>query len=540
MATTKEIHGRHLDGHADTQYKPGRSHPGEEGYKYLTGVNEDHGRDSVQDHHRSVKPTVEHVHPWDHKTIEYMHDHHVGSRQDSSHVIDKYGNRFKQQKEKITLQEAEARGYHKYKTSQASIQEKETLSTQVEEEKSLPKGPVEDEVENRSHVEAKDNIPEENYAPTDSFTRYAPIPTFMSSFGPRHLLERSHREYKDPFEAMAPLHRPEFDALVDVVKTLREDLRREHKDFKPTLELLEAKVEQYARGQIEVQKKTTSHISVSGEKIERIQNTLANAVDTTLDELENLKEDLDINANNISELMSWRASANKESVEVSSRVDRLELQFGLQKQMVGNLRNDYAEDHASVLRLQRSINHLEFNQDNLANEMKKCVAKSMEIKKNLEGAFAEVKSYCDGTITEHEVSARRRTNERLQTETSRFNSEIEMISQKVSDLMAQQKANEGAISSIVGATSIFQDNLGSIISEYNVLKRRSAESMSRMDNLESSQTDQRRHIKNLEGSVLAARESSIRSIEASCSSLEARMRDAVKQEIVARLDPVKY
>ena len=44
------------------------------------------------------------------------------------------------------------------------------------------------------------------------------------------------RLYADPFEAMAPLHRPEFDALVDVVKTLREDFRREHKSIIPKLD----------------------------------------------------------------------------------------------------------------------------------------------------------------------------------------------------------------------------------------------------------------------------------------------------------------
>ena len=50
--------------------------------------------------------------------------------------------------------------------------------------------------------------------------------------------------YSSPnaFAAMAPLHRPEFDSLVELVKVLRDDFRRESEMVKPDIAVLKERV----------------------------------------------------------------------------------------------------------------------------------------------------------------------------------------------------------------------------------------------------------------------------------------------------------
>merc|ERR1711991_269267 len=60
------------------------------------------------------------------------------------------------------------------------------------------------------------------------------------------------------FSSMAPLHRPEFDSLVNIVKTLREDFRRESEMVKPDIAILKERVResvlQYENAKQELEK----------------------------------------------------------------------------------------------------------------------------------------------------------------------------------------------------------------------------------------------------------------------------------------------
>ena len=342
------------------------------------------------------------------------------------------------------------------------------------------------------------------------------------------------RLYSDPFEAMAPLHRPEFDALVDVVKVLRDDFRMEHKTIVPKVDNLRRQVNTVTSNQNTFIDKMEAQLNDSEVRLEQTRKHLVTSFDATVDEFENIKEDLHSNGNRVEELFNWRAAANSEAVDLNSRISALELQFGLQKQMVHNLRSDYAEDHESILRMQRSISRLELNQDTLLSEIKKCKDVSESAQKQIKGAFLEVKSHCNQMLSASDVNLRKQLNERMSNNSNNYGKEIDILATKINELMSQQTANEGAISSVVEASSVFQDNLASIVSEYTILNRRQAETMSRVDKLDSDEREVRHMVKGLQGSVLASRESAIRNIERSCSSLELRLKDSLTQYIKAR------
>ena len=203
--------------------------------------------------------------------------------------------------------------------------------------------------------------------------------------------------------------------------------------------------------------------------------------------------------------------------------------------MVQNLRSDYAEDHEAILRLQRSVSHLELNQDTLLNEIKKCTAVSETVQTQLKGAFLEVQSQCKQTLNASELNLRKSVNDKLSSNSNMIEKEIKILVTKINELMAQQAANEGAIASVVEASSVFQDNLASIVSEYTILNRRQAETMGRMDKLDNEKRELRNTVKGLQGSILATRESTIRNIESTCSSLEVRLKETLSQYVTSKM-----
>lgn len=371
-------------------------------------------------------------------------------------------------------------------------------------------------------------------------SHHRPLPRWKVD-GPHNLVTNSakvvekQRLYSDPFEAMAPLHRPEFDALVDVVKVLREDFRLEHKTILPKVDNLRRQVNSVTNSQNSFQDKLEAQLNESEVRLEETRKHLVASFDATVDEFENIKENLHSNTNKLDELFSWRAAANSETVDLNSRLSALELQFGLQKKMVQNLRSDYAEDHEAILRLQRSVSHLELNQDTLLNEIKKCTAVSETVQTQLKGAFLEVQSQCKQTLNASELNLRKSVNDKLSSNSNMIEKEIKILVTKINELMAQQAANEGAIASVVEASSVFQDNLASIVSEYTILNRRQAETMGRMDKLDNEKRELRNTVKGLQGSILATRESTIRNIESTCSSLEVRLKETLSQYVTSKM-----
>ena len=131
------------------------------------------------------------------------------------------------------------------------------------------------------------------------------------------------------------------------------------------------------------------------DNVENTHSRLNNSVGFILEEIENIKEDIDTQDNNSQDLLEWRSAANTELVNIASKVDRIELHVGMHKKMLTNLRNDYGEDHGRLLRMERTLKSIELNSDKMSDMIKQCVLKMNEIDKKVNTSMVEIKAYTD-------------------------------------------------------------------------------------------------------------------------------------------------
>ena len=97
---------------------------------------------------------------------------------------------------------------------------------------------------------------------------------------------------------MAPLHRPEFDSLVDLVKVLREDFRRESEVVKPDIAILKERVRESVIQYDSAKKEMQNYMRVEKESVENTHSRLNSSVGFILEEIENIKEDIDTQDSN--------------------------------------------------------------------------------------------------------------------------------------------------------------------------------------------------------------------------------------------------
>jgi chromosome segregation ATPase len=322
------------------------------------------------------------------------------------------------------------------------------------------------------------------------------------------------------FSGMAPLHRPEFDSLVNIVKVLREDFRREREMVKPDIAILKEKVRESVLQYDSTKKELQKYMEKEKDNVENTHSRLNNSVGFILEEIENIKEDIDTQDNNSQDLLEWRSAANTELVNIASKVDRIELHVGMHKKMLTNLRNDYGEDHGRLLRMERTLKSIELNSDKMSDMIKQCVLKMNEIDKKVNTSMVEIKAYTDTQMNVINTHLRKAIDRKLESNFKLNQKSIRLLVNKINTLEGYKNENQEAIKNIVEVTTIFQENLANFISEYTISKRRQSEAMGKLDETISDVSTIKRTLNAHDGKILAMRESVIRALHASNSTLK--------------------
>ena len=317
------------------------------------------------------------------------------------------------------------------------------------------------------------------------------------------------------FAGMAPLHRPEFDSLVNLVKVLREDFRRESEVVKPDIAILKERVRESVIQYDSAKKEMQNYMRVEKESVENTHSRLNSSVGFILEEIENIKEDIDTQDSNSQDLLEWRSAANTELVNIASKVDRIELHVGLHKKMLTNLRNDYGEDHGTLLRMERTLKSVEIHSDKMSDMIKQCVLKINEMDKKVSTSMMEIKAYTDTQMNTINTHLRKAIDHKIESNHNLSQKSIGLLVNKLKTLEGYKNENQEAIKNIVEVTTIFQENLANFISEYTIFKRRQSENMGKLDETISDVSALKRTANAQHSKILAMRESLIRTMHAS-------------------------
>ena len=324
----------------------------------------------------------------------------------------------------------------------------------------------------------------------------------------------------DVFAGMAPLHRPEFDSLVELVKVLRDDFRRESEMVKPDIAVLKERVRESVLSYDNTKKELQKYIQAEKENVENTHSRLNNSVGFILDEIENMKLDLDTQDSNSQDLLEWRSAANTELVNIASKVDRIELHVGLHKKMLTNLRKDYGEDHGTLLRMERTMKSIELNSDKMADMIKQCVMKINDTEKKINTSIMEIKAHTETQLKVMNTHLRKAIDNKIESNYSLNQKSLGLLVKKINILEGYKTENQAAIKNIVEVTAIFQENLANFISEYTIFKRRHSEAIGQLDHTVSEVSSLKRSISAQQSKILAMKETLLRTMHASNDALK--------------------